>query len=45
MGKGSKRRPTEIGDKEFVDNWEVAFKRTKKNPERMKPKRKPKNED
>lgn len=25
MGKGSKRRPTVIGEKEFEDNWEKAF--------------------
>jgi hypothetical protein len=45
MGKGCKRRPTAVDDKELDDRWEIAFKRTKKNPERMKPKRKPKNED
>ena len=25
MGKGSKRRPTVVSDKQFQDNWEKAF--------------------
>ena len=25
MGKGSKRRPTVVSDKQFEDNWEKAF--------------------
>lgn len=29
MGKGSHRRPTEVTDKEFKDNWENIFKNTK----------------
>ena len=25
MGKGSKRRPTVVSDKQFEDNWEKVF--------------------
>ena len=25
MGKGSKRRPTVVNDKQFEDNWEKVF--------------------
>jgi len=43
MGKGSGRRPTEIEEDEFEDNWEVAFRRSDKNQRVMKPK--PKKEE
>lgn len=45
MGKGSKRRPTEVDEVEFDDNWEVVFKRNEKNDKVMKRKRKPKNDE
>ena len=40
MGKGSKRRPTMVSDKQFQDNWEKAFgmKEPKVKPHKKTPK-------
>ena len=40
MGKGSKRRPTVVSDKQFQDNWEKAF--GKKEPKVKSHKKTPK---
>ncbi|MHC5061897.1 MAG: hypothetical protein ACYTFK_12535 [Planctomycetota bacterium] len=42
-GKGDGRRPTQVDDGEFENNWERAFKREKQNDTR-KPKGKTKDD-
>lgn len=39
MGKGSRRRPQQVSDEEFEDNWNAVFKRDKKNVEKNRYKR------
>ena len=36
MGKGCRRRPTEIDADEFEENWNTIFRRSEKNNEVMK---------
>ena len=39
-GKGSRRRPSVVGEEELNDRWNRAFRREKRNLVRMKPERK-----
>lgn len=39
MGKGSRRRPTQIDDGEFEENWNRIFRREGKNVEKNRYKR------
>jgi hypothetical protein len=43
-GINESQKAVHIPDDEWADNWEMAFKREKKNDEVMKHKRKPKDE-
>lgn len=40
MGKGSSRRPVQVSNEEFGDNWSHAFRRNDKNMEKNRYKRK-----